>query len=96
MCTIRHHLSDGFAISARRYAEAAASLGRPGILQHDFIRQLGELEGAMRHLEAAFIALRTHINEHQCGAGYANGREDRRRTASIGAERPLAEVEAAS
>jgi hypothetical protein len=85
MCTIKHHLADGFAISARRYAEAAASLGRPGILQHDFIRQLEALEGALRHSEAAFIALRTHIKEHQCGAGYGNGREGRGRTASIGA-----------
>jgi hypothetical protein len=75
MCTLRHHLADGFAISARRYSEAAASLGRPGILQQDFIRQLGELEEAMRHSEAAFMALRNHINEHQCGAGHANGRE---------------------
>jgi len=77
MCTVRHHLSDGFAISARRYSEAAASLGRPGILQQDFIRQLGELEEAMRHSEAAFRALRKHINEHQCSAGYSNGREGR-------------------
>ena len=77
MCTTRHHLADGLAISARRYADAAASLGRPGILQHDLIRQLEELEEAMRRSEAAFIALREHINEHQCGAVYADGREGR-------------------
>ena len=71
MCTVRHHLVDKFAISARRYSEAVASLGRPGILHHDFIKQLGESEEAMRHSEAAFMALRNHINEHQCGAGYA-------------------------
>jgi hypothetical protein len=38
----------------------------------------------MRHSEGAFIALRTHMNEHQCGAGQANGREGRTRTASMG------------
>ena len=83
MCTVRHRLADGFAISARRYSEAAAGLGRPGILQHDLMRQFGELEEAMRHSEAAFMQLRNHINEHQCGAGYANGREGRIRTDSI-------------
>ena len=84
MCTVRRQLADGFAISARRYSEAAASLGRRSILQHDFIKELGELEEAMRHSQAAFMALRNHINEHQCGADSANGREVRRRTASMG------------
>src|SRR3954469_25571650 len=83
MCTVRHHLADGFSISARRYSEAAAILGRPGMLQHDFMRQLGELDEAMKRSEAAFMALRDHINEHQCVADYANGREGRIRMKSI-------------
>jgi hypothetical protein len=85
MCTERRRYADAFAISARRYAEAAARIGGADVSQHDYIQQLEELPEALRNSEAAFLALRNHINEHRCGVGSANGREGHRiRTASAG------------
>jgi hypothetical protein len=69
VCQVGRQLADTFAISARQYAEAAASLGSWGVVEFDYVRLFRGAEEALGQAEAARAALRDHLHRHRCAGG---------------------------
>ena len=68
-CLVRRRLAEEFSTVSRLYAETVANLAVPDISQDDYVRLCCLAEEAQNRSMTAFVALKEHLQLHQCLQG---------------------------